>query len=404
LALTEPSPSPKWGSTTKLLVGLTTIAIIAAMVIYFRSIIGPLLLAIILAYALHPVVERIERRTRFGWRGSVVLVYVVLVVILLSLLTLLGLVFIQQLQSVLSIINTFIEDLPKLVDQFSQQVIILGPFQLNLSQFDLGELANQLLSILQSTLGRVGGLVSSFATSAITSLAWGLFVLVISYFLLAEAAKFQRELIPLDIPGYNRDIQRLGLALRRIWQVFLRGQLVIILLAILLYSILLTILGVRYSLAIAIMAGLARLVPYVGPFIVWSVLVLVSLFQGHNNFGLEAWAYTLLVLGIAILLDQILDNIVVPMFFGETLGVHPAAVLVAAIVATNLIGIIGLLLAAPVLASLNLLTRYVTRKMLDWILAFQHTYDQQAPIRPGGINRPFPVRRKPTASIVGEGG
>jgi predicted PurR-regulated permease PerM len=99
------------------------------MVIYFRSIIGPLLLAIILAYALHPVVERIERRTRFGWRGSVVLVYVVLVVILLSLLTLLGLVFIQQLQSVLSIINTFIEDLPQLVDQFSQQVIILGPFQ-----------------------------------------------------------------------------------------------------------------------------------------------------------------------------------------------------------------------------------------------------------------------------------
>jgi predicted PurR-regulated permease PerM len=80
---------------------------------------------------------------------------------------------------------------------------------------------------------------------------------------------------------------------------------------------------------------------------------------------LEAWAYTLIVLGLAILLDQILDNIVVPKFFGERLGVHPAAVMVAAIVATNLIGLIGLLLAAPVLASLNLLTRYVSRKMLD---------------------------------------
>jgi predicted PurR-regulated permease PerM len=158
-------------------------------------------------------------------------------------------------------------------------------------------------------------LVSSFATSAIYLTRLGLFVLVISYFLLAEAAKFQRELIPLDIPGYNRDIQEqfgppphLAGFLAAPGH-YPSGDLVVFHPA--------DDSGVRYSLAIAIMAGLARLVPYVGPFIVWSVLVLVSLFQGHNNFGLEAWAYTLLVLGIAILLNQILDNIVVPMFFGK---------------------------------------------------------------------------------------
>jgi hypothetical protein len=51
-------------------------------------------------------------------------------------------------------------------------------------------------------------------------------------------------------------------------------------------------------------------------------------------------------------------------------------------VATNLIGIIGLLLAAPVLASLNLLTRYVTRKMLDLDPWPSYQYDQQAPDMP----------------------
>ena len=50
---------------------------------------------------------------------------------------------------------------------------------------------------------------------------------------------------------------------------------------------------------------------------------------------------------------------------GHTLGVHPAAVLVAAIIAANLIGIIGLVLAAPVLATINLVGRYVVRKMFD---------------------------------------
>ena len=385
MADSDSTQSPTWSPTTKLLVGLTVVAFITALVIYFRSIIGPLLLAFILAYSLHPIVARIDRGTKLGWRGSVAVVYFVLVVILLALLTLLGFAFVQQVQSLLSILNFITENLPQQVEQLSHQIIIIGPFQLNLSQFDLGTLANQLLSVLQPTLVRMGTLVSGFAAGTLVTLGWGLFVLVISYFLLAEAGRVRNDLIQLDIPGYNTDVQRLSLAFRRIWQVFLRGQLVIFFLAILLYTILLTVLGVRYSLAIAIMAGLARFIPYVGPFIVWVVLALVSLLQGYNYFGLQAWAYTLVVLGLAILLDQILDNIVVPMFHGETLGVHPAAVLVAAIVAANLIGFVGLVLAAPVLASLVLLGRYIIRKMLDLDPWPSLQYDQRAPEFPWAI-------------------
>jgi len=72
-----------------------------------------------------------------------------------------------------------------------------------------------------------------------------------------------------------------------------------------------------------------------------------------------------IVIGLSVLLDQILDNVVVPRYHGQTLGVHPAAVLVAALVAAKLIGFVGLILAAPVLASLVLLSRYLTRKMFD---------------------------------------
>jgi predicted PurR-regulated permease PerM len=66
-----------------------------------------------------------------------------------------------------------------------------------------------------------------------------------------------------------------------------------------------------------------------------------------------------------IIVDQFFDNIVSPRFLGQTLGVHPAAVLVAAIIAANLLGLVGLVLAAPVLASLMLVGRYTIRKMLD---------------------------------------
>ena len=79
--------------------------------------------------------------------------------------------------------------------------------------------------------------------------------------------------------------------------------------------------------------------------------------------GTSSWAIPIIV--AAVVLDQIYDNLVSPRIFGQTLGVHPAAVLIAAIIAANLIGFVGLLLAAPVLASLQLFGRYAMRKMVD---------------------------------------
>jgi predicted PurR-regulated permease PerM len=172
-------------------------------------------------------------------------------------------------------------------------------------------------------------------------------------------------MINFDLPGYNDDIHRMNLEFRRIWNVFLRGQMIIFFLAIILYSILLTTLGVRYALGIAIMAGVARFIPYVGPFLVWIVTALVAFFQASNYFGLETWIYAIVVVGLCLILDAVLDNIVVPKFHGDTLGLHPAAVLVAALIAAQLIGFVGLVLAAPVLASMVLISRYFLRKMVD---------------------------------------
>jgi predicted PurR-regulated permease PerM len=118
-------------------------------------------------------------------------------------------------------------------------------------------------------------------------------------------------------------------------------------------------------LGIAILAGVARFIPYVGPFIVWIITALVAFFQGYNYFGMEPWAYAILVVVLCLVLDAVLDNLVVPKFHGDTLGLHPAAVLVAALVALRLIGFVGLVLAAPVLASLVLVSRYFIRKLLD---------------------------------------
>ena len=380
MSVDKPKPSsPKWSSSLKIIVGLTIAVLLLIMLYRFRSIVGPLILAFILIYLLHPLAAFLSNHTRLSWRASVNIIYIILLIILISSSTLIILAAVQQGQSVIKTIEGFVNDLPNLITQLSSQKITIGPFgPFDLSQFtDLGQLGNQVISTLQSLVGKAGTLVGTLATATASTIGWGFFVMIISYFVLADAGKVPSALDYINIPGYSYDIQKMGTALGRIWNSFLRGQLTIVSMVILSYTILLSILNVNYAFAIAILAGLARFVPYVGPLITYIVMGLVIYFQKVNYFNLNQMIYLLLAIGLSMLLDQIYDNLVSPRIMGKSLGVHPAAVLVVAIIAANLIGIIGLVLAAPVLASVSLLGRYAVRKMLDrdpWA-DFQEVYE-----------------------------
>jgi predicted PurR-regulated permease PerM len=300
---------------------------------------------------------------------SVNLIFIVLVILLLAASTLTGVALVQQLQSLINVVERFIDQLPEMLLDWSTQVLILGPFQLDMSQYfstsNLESLAQELLGAVQPLLGQAGGLLGSLASGTATFLGWAFFIILVSYFILADMGQVPDKLIGIEISGYDADIRRLSRELGRIWNAFLRGQVILFTLTLIVYTILLGILGIRYVLALSLLAGLARFVPYVGPFITWTVTILVAVFQRSNYFGLEPWAYAILVLSIAIIVDQIFDSFISPRVLGDTLGVHPAAVLVAAIVAANLLGLVGVVLAAPVLATLILLGSYIARKMLD---------------------------------------
>jgi predicted PurR-regulated permease PerM len=381
LATSElPPSSPNWSTNTKLIVGLTIVAIVAATVIYFRNIIGPLLLAFILAYLLHPVASRLSLTTKLNWRMSVNIVYLVVVVLLAGFFSWSALAIIEQFQSLIRVVQNFLGiTLPNLADQLSETIYYIGPFPIDLSQFDLQYLSEQVLSILQPVLGQMATIISTFATSAAVSMGWLLFILVISYFLLAEGGQVPVEMFKIEIPGYDQEIRRLAVELQKIWNAFLRGQLIIFGLAVILNFILLWIIGLRITLGIAILAGLSKFVPYLGPFIVLVIAGVVSFFQAYNVFGLPAWQYTVLVIILWIILDQTFDNLITPRILGRTLNLHPAAILVVALIAFNLIGIVGLILAAPTLATVKLLTRYTIRKMFD-LDPWQDNNQTQAPM------------------------
>ena len=357
--------SPRWNASIKLVVALTLVAIVAGLLIKFQGVLPPLIIVIILAYLFNPAADFISRRLHIPWTISVTLVYAMVVLVLLGLLTLGGVGVVQQVQNLITLIQNSIQNIPAMLQDISGREIPIGPFTLDLRKVDLSVLGNQLIGIIEPMLGSTGAMVGTIASGAVNFLGWTVFVLLVSYFVLAESDGLWRGILQFNIPGYEHDITHLGRQLAHIWNAFLRGQLIVMALAAAIYTVMLSLMGVSYALGLALLAGLARFVPYVGPFILWTILWLVSYFQGYKLFGLTPWVYALIVVALAWMIDMITDNIVMPRIMASALKVHPAAVLVAAIVGLDLLGILGVIIAAPMLATFQLAGRYFTRKLFD---------------------------------------
>lgn len=361
----DPEKSPRWSSTIKLVVGLTLAALMIALFISFRTFVGPVMLAIIISYLFYPIASRIQRLLHMPWRLLVGLIYLLALFILISLVTWGGITLVEQIQNLINFLQSAITGLPDFFARITATPQVIGPFTLDWQRLDVAAVLNQALGIVQPLLSQAGTLVGTIASSAASIIGWGVFAFVLSYFLVSETQGNPSRLLNLQIPGYREDFKRMGQELTIIWNVFLRGQLIVFVLTTTIYTITMGILGVRYYFGLALLAGLARFLPYIGPLISWSVDGVVAFSQGYTFFGLAPEYYALMVLCTAWTTDTIIDNLITPRIFSNALRIHPAAVMVCALIGFNTMGIIGIVLAAPVLATIKLVFDYTVRKLLD---------------------------------------
>ena len=359
---------------TKLVISLALLAIIGAFLVHFKGIIVPLLLAFVLAYLFYPGATLIDRIPHLSWRMAVTLMYIVLLIMIGALLTLSGFSLVPQIQSLVVLVENSITKLPSLLDQFLIWVSKTSPVPINVNALNLDTVVQQLLAYVQPLLGSTGQLLGAVASGAAGIFGWGAFILIVSYFIMAESGGLRKNLLKIEIPGYTEDFNRLGMELQRIWNAFLRGQMIVFTLAFIFYFAALSVFGVRYAIGLALLAGFSKFLPYIGPAIVWVTLGLVSYFQPFKLFGMNPLLYTILVFAIVMVLDQLLDSFITPRIMAQALKVHPAGVLVAALVFADLLGVLGIILAAPMLATFILFGRYTMRKLLD-----QNPWPQEKP-------------------------
>lgn len=357
--------SPEWSTTTKIIVTLLILAASIALLIKFAGLLSTLITAFIIAVLFHPIAVFINKKTNIPWNWSVSIIYFLTVVSLFGLLTVGGIALINQINELIKFLQNTLEQLPNFINQLTTTSIKIGPFDLDFSYINWDQIGTQLLNTVQPILTRLGNLFGSIATGAVGFVGSFLLSLLISYLIITETEGASERMIKIEIPGYQEDLERLGLRIRKIWNQFLRGQALIFLFRFILYLVILTVFRLKFVLGMALLATLGNFIPYIGVAIVWIINFFVAFFQGTTIFGMDPFPYALTVMAVGWISDNLYDTFFSPKYLGGVLKLHPAAVLVAVLVGLNLFGILGMFLAPPTLATLRILWQYARKKLQD---------------------------------------
>lgn len=366
----EPTHSPVWSPTTKAVVAVAALLLTVVMIWRFRSLIQPLILAAVIAYLLNPLVNWWSRRFKMQRSTAVAIVYLSFIVVVLALLVGLGFVAFNQADRLFVTLPTLVERaLAWLEENWSRTFTVFG-VELSLGE-QVGQMSpssavGQALAALEGTLTQ-GSTIAARAVSSVISVLSTLFVIMfVAIYLSKDTPLFWSKVGDLaHVPGYRTDFERLARDFVRIWDAYLRGQVLLGLSMFLLVSLLLTALGLNYSLALGGLAGLLEFLPVIGPLLSMAAAVIVALFQDSNWLGLAPLWYGVLILAVMLGLQQLEQMFLVPRFVGEALDLHPVVVIVVVLMGTSLAGVLGAVLAAPVAATVKLLGTYTWRKMFD---------------------------------------
>ena len=409
----------RWSPNTKLLASLLFLVALAWMFWRFSALIQPLVLAVILAYLLHPAITAIARHTFLNRAAAAVLVLAGLLVVGFTIAFWLIAESIRQANLLYNALPSILErlqaSLQSLLAQaagtveslmqrpgfgFVEQLWLqwLEPISPDGSQLEwnLGAIGDQALQWFNPLLQQGLITASGFAKGTFNVLAVTLLVLILSLYIIIDIPKVGSYIDGLaPVRSIQQDLQALWRRFSEIWKAYLRGQILISLLLFAVYTVLLPVLRVNNAFGLALAAGALEFLPVIGPVASSVLIILVALFQDTTAFGLATVQYGLLVALCVVAVQQVESNIIVPRIIGNSLRLHPVVVLLSVLMGTSLAGVLGAVLAAPVMASAKLVVTYAWYRVLDQPLTFLEEGAQEEtkpkrrwPAWPGPRRRP----------------
>jgi predicted PurR-regulated permease PerM len=330
-----------------IIIALMVIGLFAFLITYREKILrilSPFLLSIPLVYIVKPVSDRLlEKKIPMG--ASVILIYLAFIAVV----AITGIFFIPELASN---IRELMETLPELLEQYEQI------FNRLLSYIKSSNWSEQVKETIFNEIENTTEMLRKFLVAALEN---GLNMLldivriivdltiamVITYYVAKDGEKFRDYILMLLPRSLRAGIISVGKEISKILAGFIQGQLITALIVGIMETVGLMLIKMKYPLVLGMIGGIANIIPYFGPYIGAIPAVAIAL----TISPLKA----LWVVAVFLIIQQIENSFISPKMIQGKLGLHPVATIFAVLIGGEFFGIIGMLLAVPVMAIVRVL-------------------------------------------------
>lgn len=336
----------------KALVLVVSLMLVIVVIYSLRAVLTPFFVALAFAYLLDPIVEGLER-LRIPRGAASILVLMTAVGLVTTLLLVLYPVVRLQVEMLAAEVPQYLVTLREW----------LTPWINRLSQMEPGRIRGLLDEVLQGSEGmplRILQTLSSVVVGTLASLggiltlALNLIVIPVATFYFLRDFSRMRAAFPTFLPiSYRQWLMEKLAEIDDLLSGFIRGQLLVAVILMGLYSIGLSLAGTPSGVLFGMLTGAANIIPFMG-LVVGFIPTLILTFLRHHD-----WQHPVGVVAVFAVVQMIESNVVSPKIVGERLGLHPVVVILAVLVGGQLCGFLGILLAVPTTAVIKVFWRDV---------------------------------------------
>ncbi|SFF94324.1 AI-2E family transporter [Sporolactobacillus nakayamae] len=321
-----------------LMVGSKLTFVLRPVGVLFTSLAAPLVISGLLYYLLRPLVRGLMR-LKIPKIVAILIIYLVCVGLITLLAFNVGPLLYSQF---LSLINS----MPGLVQQLSEQLINFQQSEIfskmHLDEIPYLDFANRFSKSLSTMATSIGNNVLSIIQSITGTVLIIATVPFILFYLLKDSDRISHgmtKLIPVVHQEKAREILK---DMDQTLSGYIQGQMIVLLFDFIFIYIWYLIIGLNYSLVLALVILFTNVIPFIGSFIATIPAVIVAFIQSPI-------LAVYVIVGVTVV-QQIEGNVVSPLVMGRKLDIHPLTIICLLLVAGNLAGIIGMLFAIPMYA------------------------------------------------------
>lgn len=326
-------------------------AFVFGMVVLVPEILFPFGLSLILAVLLKPLADWLYRKAkaagaaRIPYDICITAAFLIFIAVLYVIITYVLVPFAKEFKE-------FAASVPSIVAEIQEAIPRLE------AQYNTDAMPAEARQFIASTLEKIGAYTLSLASislSAFFSLASTVIELIvvpiITFYMIKMGGPFTEGFIRLFPSKYTPHISTLFREIHYVLSAYIRGQLALSALMTIVVFLGMMVLNIPYPLVIGLLAGLVEMVPVLGPILGALPPVLLGLAQGSD--------VTVKVIIFYIVVQQLDAHLVMPKLMGSIIDVHPVAIILGVLLGGHLYGILGMMIAVPLLAVVQVVLKHM---------------------------------------------